>query len=445
MLEVIEVTFFETGDVELKEKFNDKFVKETVAFLNTNGGKIIIGVNDNGEAVGVDNIDETLRKIADVITDQIEPPAADMVDTKIIAENGKLLISVSVDKGIKPLYCIKKYGYSSSGCLLRVGTTCKSMTEEQIALRYKQRFILNDLIVEAPTNLPVLSFHSLKQYYLDKGYRLNDSSFETNLYLVTSDGRYNLMGELLSDNNRYSLIFVKFNGKNKAAISQRTDFGKRSLLFAYEQLMNRISSENICVSDTSVRPRKDTYLYDFDSVNEAIINAIVHNDWTISEPQVSFYSDRMEIISHGGLPNNLTKEEFFRGISRPRNLKLMKIFSDLDIVEHTGHGIPTITEKYGTDVFDITDNYIMVTIPFNEDVVKAGNVGLNDGLNVGLKPGEEEILELVLKNPKILQVEIAAEIGKSVKTVERYLSSLVEKGYILRKGSKKTGQWKVLK
>ena len=153
----------------------------------------------------------------------------------------------------------------------------------------------------------------------------------------------------------------------------------------------------------------------------------------------------MEIISHGGLPNNLSKEEFFRGISRPRNLKLMKIFSDLDIVEHTGHGIPTITEKYGTDVFDITDNYIMVTIPFNEDVVKAGNVGLNDGLNVGLKPGEEEILEPVLKNPKILQVEIAAEIGKSVKTVERYLSSLVEKGYILRKGSKKTGQWKVLK
>ena len=439
------MAFFETGDVELKEKFNDKFVKETVAFLNTSGGKIIIGVNDKGEAVGVDNIDETLRRIADVISDQIEPSAADMVDTKIITENGKLLISVSVDKGIKPLYCIKKYGYSSSGCLLRVGTACRSMTEEQIATRYRQRFILNDLIVEAPTNLPALSFRSLKQYYVDKGYRLNEDSFETNLYLVTSDGRYNLMGELLSDNNRYSLIFVKFNGKNKAAISQRTDFGKRSLVFAYEQLMNRISSENICVSDTSVRPRKDTYLYDFDSVNEAVINAIVHNDWTISEPQISFYSDRMEIISHGGLPNNLTKEEFFRGISRPRNLKLMKIFSDLDIVEHTGHGIPAITEKYGTGVFDITDNYIMVTIPFNEDVVKAGNVGLNVGINVGLKPVDEKILEAILRNPKVLQNEIAVEIGKSVKTVERHLYALAEKGYIIRQGSKKTGQWKVIK
>lgn len=102
--------FFGTGDIELNEKFNDKFVKETVAFLNTNGGKIIIVVNEKGEVVGVNNIDETLRKISDVITDQIEPPAADMVDTKIITENGKLLISVSVDKGIRPLYCIKNTG-----------------------------------------------------------------------------------------------------------------------------------------------------------------------------------------------------------------------------------------------------------------------------------------------------------------------------------------------
>ena len=391
------MAYFETSEVELKTTFNEKFVKETVAFLNTNGGQIIIGVDNNGKAIGVANVDESLRKIADVITDQIEPPATDMVETKIITDNGKLLICVSVEKGIKPLYCIKKYGYSTSGCLIRVGTTCKSMTEEQISFRYKQRYVLNDLIVEAPSNLPVMSFHSLKQFYLDKGYRLNENSFETNLYLITSDGRYNIMGELLSDNNRYSLIFVKFNGINKAAISQRTDYGKRSLLFAYEQLMNRITSENICISDPSVRPRIDTYLYDYDSVNEAVINAIVHNNWTISEPQISFYSDRMEIISHGGLPNNLSRDEFFRGISRPRNLKLMKIFSDLDIVEHTGHGIPTRVEKYGNDVFEITDNYIIVTIPFNKNVLEIacnnGIGGLNGGLNGGLTYVDEKILE----------------------------------------------------
>ena len=338
--------YFESNELELKEKLNDKFVREAVAFLNTDGGKILIGVKDDGTVIGVDNIDETLKQISNIITDGIEPSATDCIKPEILMDEGKVLISVTVLKGLKPIYCIKKHGFSSAGCPVRIGTTCREMTEEQIANRYKQRFLNNDLITEATTNLPELSFHSLKQYYLDKGYKLSDDTFETNLYLIAKSGKYNIMGELLSDNNRYSVIFVKFNGTGKASLSQRTDYGKRSLLFAYEQLMNRISSENICISDTKVRPRKDTYLFDYDCVNEAVINAIVHNDWTISEPQVSFYSDRLEILSHGGLPHGLKENEFYRGISRPRNLKLMKIFSDLDIVDHTGHGIPTFIPTF---------------------------------------------------------------------------------------------------
>ena len=164
---------------------------------------------------------------------------------------------------------------------------------------------------------------------------------------------------------------------------------------------------------------------------------------------MSFYSDRIEILSHGGLPHGLTEDEFYRGISKPRNLKLMKIFSDLDIVEHTGHGIPTIIEKYGKNVFDISENYIMVTIPFDSNV--AGKIvsdttgGINGGINGGLNPTEELILSVLLSEPKISKPEIAAKIGKSLRTVERHLASLVEKEYIVRQGSKKTGQWKVLK
>ena len=373
--------YFESNELELKEKLNDKFVREAVAFLNTDGGKIIIGVKDDGSIVGVENIDNTLKQISDIVTGQIEPNAQDCIKPEIVMEDGKILIAVTVLKGLKPIYCIKKYGFSANGCPIRIGTTCRDMTEEQIANRYKQRFLNNDLLTEAATNLPQLSFHSLKQFYLDKGYHLNDDTFEANLYLIASSGKYNLMGELFSDNNRFSLIFVKFNGTGKASISQRTDYGKRSLLFAYEQLMNRISSENICISDTTVRPRVDTYLFDYDSVNEAIINAIVHNDWLVSEPQISFFSDRLEILSHGGLPQGLTREEFYRGISKPRNFKLMKIFSDLDIVEHTGHGIPTIIARYGKEAFEISDNYIIVTIPFDKLVAEELYSTKNGGLN----------------------------------------------------------------
>ena len=440
--------YYESNRLELKEKLNDKFIRAVVAFLNTDGGRILIGVTDDGTVVGVNEVDKTLKQIADIITAQIEPSPTDSVKTEILMEEGKVLVSVSVLKGIKPIYCIKKYGFSSVGCPVRVGSTCREMTEEQIANRYKLKFLNNDLITEAVTNLPLLSFRSLKQYYLDKGYRLNEDNFETNLCLIAPSGKYNIMGELLSDNNRYSLIYVKFRGLDKASISQRTDYGQRSLIFAYEQLMNRIASENICTTDTTIRPRKDTYLYDYDCVKEAVINAIVHNDWLISEPQVSFYTDRLEVFSHGGLPHGLTKEEFFRGISKPRNLRLMKIFSDLDIVEHTGHGVPTIIRKYGKEVFDITDNHIMVTIPFERSVLNEviqNNVGINVATNVDINKTEKDIMEIILREPRATYGVIAEKIEKTPKTVERNLSKLKEKGYVIRQGSKKSGWWKVIK
>lgn len=245
------------------------------------------------------------------------------------------------------------------------------MNKSQINERYKMRFFDDeDILVSSRTNLKTLSFFTLKNSYLDMGLKLNDDTFEVNLKLVNKEGEYNKMAELLSDNNRFSLIFVKFSGLNKTSISQRSDYGNKSIIFGYEQLMNRIEAENVCISDTTVMPRIDMYLFDYDSVDEAIVNAIAHNDWSIAEPQVSFFKDRIEILSHGGLPHNFSLEEFYRGISKPRNTALMKVLSDLDIVDHTGHGIPIIVEKYGKKAFDISDSYVIVTIPFNADVMK---------------------------------------------------------------------------
>jgi len=96
------------------------------------------------------------------------------------------------------------------------------------------------------------------------------------------------------------------------------------------------------------------------------------------------YNDRLEILSHGGLPNGLTKKQFFDGISKPRNATLMRIFLTMGLTEHTGHGIPTIVEKYGKKVFEIESNYIRCIIPFGKEVTAVltnKNVGLNVGLN----------------------------------------------------------------
>ncbi len=132
-----------------------------------------------------------------------------------------------------------------------------------------------------------------------------------------------------------------------------------------------LSAENICVSDTTVRHRKDMYLFDFDAVNEAVLNALVHNDWTVTEPQISIFSDCMEILSHGGLPKGMSTEDFYEGISHPRNSTLMRVFLNMGLTEHTGHGVPTIIKKYGKEVFEITDNYIRCRIPFDKNVLES--------------------------------------------------------------------------
>lgn len=97
------------------------------------------------------------------------------------------------------------------------------------------------------------------------------------------------------------------------------------------------------------------------------------------------------LTSHGGSPHILSLEEFYRGISKPRNIRLMKFFSDLDIVDHTGHGVPIIIEKYGREAFDISDNHIIVTIQFNQEVVNSINVGINVGVSVDENLNEIEI------------------------------------------------------
>ena len=185
--------YIESETLELKEKYSDTITKEIVSFLNSSGGTIIIGVKDNGIVVGVENIDEVLRKISDIITSQIEPNPQDEITSELKFDDGKTIIVININKGQSHVYCNKKYGFSSSGCTIRIGTTCKEMTPEQIKIRYEKRFIDTEYMLKKRSNSSDLSFKELKIYYSEKGYHLEDKSFETNLNLKNKHGEYNLL------------------------------------------------------------------------------------------------------------------------------------------------------------------------------------------------------------------------------------------------------------
>ena len=142
----------------------------------------------------------------------------------------------------------------------------------------------------------------------------------------------------------------------------------------------------------------------------------------------------------------MTEKLFFEGVSKPRNETLMRIFLMMDLTEHTGHGIPTIVDKYGKDVFEIDQRYIRCTIPFNQEVIsKTENNYDRTGKEVKLTKTEKKVLELLVKNSDLIADELAEEIGVTVRTIQRAYSSLQKNGYLERIGSKRNGKWMVLK
>lgn len=131
-------------------------------------------------------------------------------------------------------------------------------------------------------------------------------------------------------------------------------------------------------------------------------------------------------------------EDFYEGISHPRNSTLMRVFLNMGLTEHTGHGVPTIIKKYGKEIFEITDNYVKCKIPFDKRVLELSNK------NVGLNKTEKAVLRLLIEDSDRTADVIAAEIGVTKRTIERTFVSLQKKGKIERIGSKRDGMWGVI-
>lgn len=195
--------------------------------------------------------------------------------------------------------------------------------------------------------------------------------------------------------------------------------------------------------------RKEIKLVDKGALREAVLNAIIHNDYINGSYLVfELCDDRLVVISTGGLPVGLTKDEFFRGLSHPRNRELMRIFSDMDLCEQLGSGMKKILKTYPKNIFDISEHFISVNFQYNKEAMDI----LNKNNNVGLNTKEIELSEiaiLVLKafenNEKMTQQQIADNLQVTVRTVQRAIKELTDKGYIQREGSKKSGQYIVLK
>ncbi len=452
----------ESETIELKRQFSDSVPKEIVAFLNTDGGTVYIGVEDNGAICGVPNLDGTLRKIADIIDNQILPDASENIILGSEYIDGKHIVKIQVKKG-SALYYIKKYGRSAQGCFLRVGTTARAMTERQIEAAHLKYLTAKADITEIVGKTVNPSFRYLKILLVEKQLTVNDAAFEQNLHLRTKDNVYNKQAELLADQNEISIKVVRFAGKDKGdGILQRNEYGNKCLIVAMQQAFE-YCAEVLNATEISFRNgvRHDRHLFDKDAFREVWFKACLHNCWADGTPPAIYvFTDRMEIISTGGLPVNLSKEDFFKGVSKPVNEELARLFIRLDLMEQTGYGVPLVVNRYGREAFEFLDGFIRVTIPFafeldfEEETNKSGRLKKNSDNKTAdklrdklrdklLNSTQEKILLLIAENPSVTRSELMELAGVGETTVQNSIAVLKKAGLIKRIGANKNGYWQV--
>lgn len=433
------LNLIEDERTEFKVILNDKLEKEVVSFLNADGGDIYIGVKDNGEIVGInDDLDKIQLDVKNRIRSNIEPMTLGLFDIKVKSYDSKKYIHLTVAGGNARPYYIKKFGMTPKGCFKRIGSAAEPIDEKQIEKLYASRVRNSLLNMKSPKN--DLKFSQLKIYYEEMGFAINDNFLEL-LDLVDKDGNYNYLAYLLADNNRIPICVGTFKGTDKMDLIEYEDYGNCSLVKACKMVIEKFKLINNTYANITYAEREETNKFDEKMVREAIINAFVHNEWvTENPPKFEIYSDHISIVSTGGLPYNATKEDFYKGHSKPVHPELMRIFKDLDLVENMGTGIRKILRMYGKDIFEFSDNFIVVSFKYN------GNEVSTNPVSETFEPNETQkyILKLIGENSTITILEIASELCIGRTTVKRNIKELMENKMITRTGSNRNGKWLIL-
>ena len=438
----------ESNRIEYKQELTDKLEKEVVAFLNyREGGIIYLGIDKKGKVIGIEESDSVQLKIKDRLKNNIQPSCLGLFDVINETQEGKDVIKIIIASGSEKPYYLKKYGMTKNGCYIRIGSASEPMPIAMIEDLFSKR--TRNSIGKIVSNRQDLSFEQLKIYYNERKLKLSDK-FTTNLELLTKEGELNYVAYLMADENGTSIKVAKYSGTDRVDLIESNEYGYCSLIKATKQVLDKLELENRTATKITSKERQDTRLWDAIAVREAIINAIVHNDYTREiPPKFEIFSDRLEITSTGSLPEGMGQNEFFEGYSIPRNKEIMRIYKDLKMVEHLGSGIPRILQAYSKDCFKFSENFLRMTFLSSESVYIDDNKVVSkdrlvDRLVEGLANSQKKIVDLILKNPNISKKDMSEHIGISTTAIDKNIATLKKKNIIKRVGGDKGGYWQLI-
>ena len=419
----------ETDIVELKRELNDSLKKEVIAFANTNGGTILIGISDDGEIVGVINPARIMESISNIIGDSIHPDLRMFTKIELKKIDGKDIIHIEVLRGTKRPYHLTSKGMKPTGVFVRHGITSSPASEGLI----RQMILENEGITyeKMRSMSQELTVKYSEKYFADRNIIFENSQKRT-LGLINEDDYFTNLGLLLSEQCDHSIKCAAYNGTTKMIFRDRMEF-TGSVLEQLDRAYDYISIYNRTASTFEGLKRVDKTDYPEFAVREALINSIVHRDYSYSGSiLIHIFDDRIEFVSTGGLVAGLTKEDIMAGVSESRNKNLSNCFYRLELIESYGTGIQRIIESYeemiNKPLINITANAFVVTLPNLNYVYKE----MTD---------KEKIIDIINENISIKREDIENELGISKSSARLLLKELLDEHKIRQIGKGKNTEY----
>lgn len=474
----------ENKEIEYKRelpKHSDKYMKSVVAFANSYGGKIIIGVEDKTRKIlGVDEEKafEMMDSIANAISDSCEP--AIIPDITLQTVENKKLIVVEITASTQRPYYIKSLG-REDGVYVRVAGTTRPADETRLKelmfeganKSYDQALCRGfDITDKDITDLcENLYKTAIDNCYSEEAKREIKKPTKNNLVswgiIIEKDGKsYPTNSFALLTGNEIIPTKVQcgvFKGENRAIFVDRREFTgpiQNQIEEAYRYVLSKINLG----AEIEGLYRQDMYEMPMGSIREIIANAVTHRSYLESgNVQVALFDNRLEVTSPGMLLNGVTIDKMKDGYSKVRNRAIAHAFSYMKIIEEWGSGIPRMFDefsKYGLEEPELVDMDGDFRVNFYRKKSSSKNgtdfgtdFGTDNGTDTKLatalkKSGSSKkavrilgIINLMKKDETINVAEIVTALESSERTIKRDIEFLKEAGIVKREGNTKSGKW----
>lgn len=432
----------EKKTVEYKLEYSKTILKTVCAFANFHDGIIVLGIRDDGKIIGVKKINELKLNIENAINDAIIPKP--YYEFEMLSLEEMNLLIVKVYKGDHT-----PYTYQNKAYMRRDTSTVQVDAIMNQNLILAGRNLSFEDLVSAEQNLTFNYFNLLMKKHLQIT-TMTDDLLKT-LGLIEGN-KYNNAAMLLSDENhlRSSVVqLVAFSDTTVNRIKDKITLETCSLLQQFDECMSFYKKHINIGEIIESAYRKTVEEVPIIAYREAVANMLVHRDYSVDvDARIEIFSDRIEIISPGGLPIGLLNEEFVEGrISKARNRKIADIFLRLKIIEKLATGIRRIKEQYiDQEVkpqFLTSENSVVIILPFVNQSTKQRSDYSFVKENT-LEGKENEIYEIIIQSPMIKRLDIQRQINLEKSQTIELINKLRESGKIIKVGNGPATGYKVL-